>query len=120
MLLGLSAALTAALLFGAGSIVQAIASRHIPLTDGLHPRLVRNLLRQPFFLAAMALNLTGFCFHLIALRSIPLFLAQSGIAASLVFTALLAVLIFHDHLGGGDWCAVAAVTGGLAMLAASA
>jgi drug/metabolite transporter (DMT)-like permease len=119
MLLGLGAALTAAALFGSASIVQAVAVRRIPRSTGLSARLVGQLLRQPLFLTAMALNLVGFSMHLIALRSIPLFLAQAGIAASLAVTALLAVRIFGDRLGPSDWAAVAGTCLGLALLAAS-
>jgi drug/metabolite transporter (DMT)-like permease len=120
VLLGLGAALTAAALFGGGSIVQAIAVRRLPDSGGLSLRLVGQLLTEPVFIAAIALNLVGFSMHLIALRSIPLFLAQSGIAASLAVTALLAVRIFHDQLGPSDWAAVVAVCLGLALLASSA
>ncbi len=119
MLVGLGAALTAAVLFGCGSIVQAIAVRRLPPSSGLSANLVFELLTEPVFLLAMALNLVGFGAHLVALRSIPLFLAQSGIAASLAVTALLAVWIFGDELGPLDWAAVAAVCAGLALLAAS-
>ncbi|MBA2558672.1 MAG: hypothetical protein H0V07_02075 [Propionibacteriales bacterium] len=120
MLVGLGAALTAAVLFGTASVVQAIAVRRLPTSGALSARLVAQLLSEPLFLAAVALNLVGFAMHLIALRSIPLFLAQSGIAFSLAVTALLAVRIFGDHLGTSDWVAVAAVCAGLALLAAAA
>jgi drug/metabolite transporter (DMT)-like permease len=119
MLLGLGAALSAAALFGSASIVQASAVRRIPRSSGLSARLVAELLAQPLFLAAMALNLIGFSLHLVALRSIPLFLAQAGIAASLAVTALLAVRVFGDHLGPADWAAVVGTCIGLALLAAS-
>jgi drug/metabolite transporter (DMT)-like permease len=120
MLLGLGSALVAACLFGTGSIVQTIAARNVPLSAGASHRLVVGLVRQPIFLASITLNLCGFVFHLIALRTIPLFLAQSGIAASLAVTALLAVRVFDDPLGSRDWIAVAAVCIGLAVLATSA
>jgi drug/metabolite transporter (DMT)-like permease len=116
---GLGAALLAASLFGTGSIVQAIAVRRLPTSSGLSPRLVLDLLSEPMFVLAIAVNLAGFSMHLVALRTIPLFLAQSGIAASLAVTALLAVRIFGDELGPLDWAAVVAVCVGLAMLAAS-
>jgi drug/metabolite transporter (DMT)-like permease len=119
MLIGLGSALIAAVLFGAGSIVQAIAARNVPLSAGASHRLVLGLLRQRVFLASIGLNLFGFVFHLIALRTIPLFLAQSGIAASLAVTALLAMRVFHEPLGRRDWTAVAAVCVGLAVLATS-
>lgn len=120
MLLGLGSALIAAVLFGVGSILQTIASRNVALSVGLSHQLVLGLLRQRVFLGALAVNLTGFAFHLVALRTIPLFLAQSGIAASLAVTALLAMRFFDDPLGARDWTAVAAVCVGLALLALSA
>ncbi len=119
MLLGFCAALAAAVLFGSASIVQATAVRRIPRSAGLSTRLVVELLGQPLFLVAMAMNLVGFSLHLVALRSIPLFLAQAGIAASLAVTALLAVRVHDDQLGRADWAAVAGTCVGLALLAAS-
>jgi drug/metabolite transporter (DMT)-like permease len=119
VLLGFCAALAAAVLFGSASIVQATAVRRIPRSAGLSTRLVVELLGQPLFLIAMAMNLVGFSLHLVALRSIPLFLAQSGIAASLAVTALLAVRVHDDRLERADWVAVAGTCVGLALLAAS-
>jgi drug/metabolite transporter (DMT)-like permease len=119
VLLGFCAALAAAVLFGSASIVQATAVRRIPRSAGLSTRLVVELLGQPLFLIAMAMNLVGFSLHLVALRSIPLFLAQAGIAASLAVTALLAVRVHDDELQRADWAAVAGTCVGLALLAAS-
>jgi drug/metabolite transporter (DMT)-like permease len=119
VLLGLGAALAAAVFFGSASIVQATAVRRIPRTSGLSTRLVVELLGQPLFLLAMAMNLVGFSLHLVALRSIPLFLAQAGIAASLAVTALLAVRVHDDELERADWAAVVGTCVGLALLAAS-
>jgi drug/metabolite transporter (DMT)-like permease len=119
VLLGFCAALAAAVLFGSASIVQATAVRRIPRSAGLSTRLVVELLGQPLFLIAMAMNLVGFSLHLVALRSIPLFLAQAGIAASLAVTALLAVRVHDDRLERADWAAVAGTCVGLALLAAS-
>jgi drug/metabolite transporter (DMT)-like permease len=119
VLLGFCAALAAAVLFGSASIVQATAVRRIPRSAGLSTRLVVELLGQPLFVIAMAMNLVGFSLHLVALRSIPLFLAQAGIAASLAVTALLAVRVHDDRLERADWAAVAGTCVGLALLAAS-
>ena len=120
MLLGLGAALAAAVVFGGSSILQAVGSRKVDSGDNLGPRLALALLRQPAFVAALLLNLLGFLLHLVAVRSLPLFLAQGGIAASLVITALLAVRVFHDQLSGTEWAAIVAITVGLALLTASA
>lgn len=124
MVLGLGAALGAAALFGIAAILQAVGSRRVPTESELDPRrfakFVLALLRQPPFLAALALNLTGFGLHFVALRILPLYLAQAGIAASLVVTALLATRLMSDQLSALEWSAVVAVCIGLGLLAASA
>lgn len=120
VLLGLAAALAAAGVFGGSAILQAIGSRRVANDSGLSVRTAALLLRQPAFLAALLLNLLGFLLHLVAVRLLPLFLAQAGIAASLAVTALLAMRFFHDRLSRVDWAAIAAVCVGLALLTAAA
>ncbi|TDD28472.1 hypothetical protein E1218_07255 [Kribbella turkmenica] len=124
MVLGLGAALGAAVVFGIAAILQAVGSRKVPTESELNPRrlggFVIALLKQPAFLAALALNLVGFGLHFVALRLLPLYLAQAGIAASLVVTALLATRLMSDQLSGLEWSAVVAVCVGLGLLAVSA
>jgi drug/metabolite transporter (DMT)-like permease len=115
MVLGLSAALSAAVVFGFAAVLQARAVRRVRAPDA--PRLLLLLLREPLFLASVALSLFGFCLHLVAVRTIPLYLAQAGIAGSLAVTALLAVALIHERLTNADWAAVVAITVGLAVLA---
>jgi len=107
-------------MFGSAAIVQSVASRRVTSTEQLGVGLVLALIREPVFLTAISMNLVGFGFHLVALRTVPLFLAQSGIAASLAVTAVLAVRVFHDPLSSTDWAAVVAVCAGLTLLASSA
>jgi drug/metabolite transporter (DMT)-like permease len=124
MVLGLGAALGAAVLFGVGAIMQAVGSRKVPTESELNPRrfgeFVVALLKQPAFLGALALNLAGFGLHFVALRLLPLYLAQAGIAVSLVVTALLATRLMSDQLSTLEWSAVAGVVVGLGLLAVSA
>lgn len=120
MLPGLAAALGAALVFGVAAVVQAIGARQVPTASNLDPRLLVRLLRRPMLLAAIGLNFVGFVLHLIALRLLPLYLAQAGIAASLVVTAALAVRLFDDRLSALDWAAVVAVAVGLGLLVQAA
>jgi len=119
VLIGLLAALAGAVVFGVAAIAQAVAARTLPI-GGLSPALVLGLLRQPVFIAAVVLNLVGFVLHLVALRLLPLFLAQAGISASLAVTALLAVWYFGDRLGTLERAAIGAVCVGLAVLSAAA
>ncbi|HEX2806734.1 MAG TPA: hypothetical protein VHN80_11245, partial [Kineosporiaceae bacterium] len=120
MLLGLGAALAAAVLYGVAAILQATGARRVQAAEGLDPRVMLRIMRQPAAASALGLMLVGFLLHLLAVRLVPLFLAQAGIAASLVVTALLAVLLFGDRLSRTEWIAVAAVFGGLVLLAVSA
>jgi drug/metabolite transporter (DMT)-like permease len=124
VVLGLGAALGAAVLFGVASILQAVGSRKVPTESELDPRrlggFVVSLLRQPAFLGALVLNLAGFGLHFVALRHLPLYLAQAGIAVSLVVTALLATRLMSDQLSALEWSAVISVCVGLGLLAVSA
>jgi drug/metabolite transporter (DMT)-like permease len=120
VVLGLGAALTAAVLYGVASILQAIGARKVPSSEGFDPKIIGQLLRQPAYLGALAMTLFGFLFHLYAVRTLPLFLAQTGIAVSLVVTALLAVRLFGEQLSAMEWAAVAGVVIGLVLLSASA
>jgi drug/metabolite transporter (DMT)-like permease len=123
LILGLGAALGAAVVFGIASILQAVGSRKVPTGSELDPRrfgsFVVALLKQPAWLGALVLQLAGFGLHFVALRLLPLYLAQAGIAVSLVVTALLATRLMADRLSAIEWGAVVAVCGGLGLLAVS-
>ncbi len=120
MLLGLGAALAAAVAFGVAAVLQGIGVRNVESTAGVDPRLLVRLLRQPTFVVALALNGFGFVMHLSALQVLPLFLVQAVIAASVVVTAVVAVLVLGARLSRLEWTAVATVCLGLALLAPSA
>lgn len=121
MLSPLAAALGAALVYGYAAVLQGRAvARRAPAADGLDPRLLLVLLRDPAFGASVLLNLTGFGMHVVALQSLPLFLVQVALASSVAVTAVLSVQLLRQHLTGRQWCAVAAVCAGLALLAVSA
>jgi drug/metabolite transporter (DMT)-like permease len=120
MLLGLVAVAAAAGVFGAAAICQARAARAVPFTVATDPRLLLGLVRTPIFWLAIALNLLGFVLHVVALRLLPLFVAQAGISASLAVTALLAVRLLGDRLAPVERLAVAGVCVGLALLSMAA
>lgn len=105
---------------GTGVLLQARAAREVSAVPGLDVGLLARLLRRPAYLAAMVLVLLGFASAALALRSLPVFLVQSGRAASLAVTAGLAAVVLGERLHRRDVAAVAAVFGGLVILAASA
>ncbi len=120
MLLPLSAAAVAAVAYGAAALLQAVAARREPQVHGVDPSLLLRMLRHPEFAAALALNAGGFVLHVIAVRGLPLFLAQVVISSSVAVTALLGVRVLHVHLTRSALAAVVAVCAGLASLTASA
>jgi drug/metabolite transporter (DMT)-like permease len=118
---GLVCALFAAICYGVASTVQAVAAREA--TDdrrGVDPRLLFRLLGQWRYLSSIALDVLGFVGQITALRSLPLFVVQATMAASIVVTALVAIRWFDMRLSRPEWASVAVVCVGLAMLGASA
>lgn len=120
MVLGLGCALVAAVLYGFAAVLQATGARQVARTPGLDPRVMFRVLRHPPAVLALVLLMVGFVLHLVAVRLLPLFLAQTGIAVSLVITAVLAVVAFGERLSAVEWTAVGGVFAGLLLLSASA
>ena len=107
MVVGLGAALMAAVLFGVGAVMQAVAARR------------HGLLSLMMALVA-GIYVIGWLLHLVAIARTPLYVAQVGTAMSLAVTALLASSVVGEPLGRRHWVAIGAQTGGLALLALAA
>lgn len=121
MILSLTAALAAALVFGVAAVLQGIAvARVAPKGDGVDPRLLLRLLREAPFVITVLLNLFGFVLHVVALQELPLFLVQVALASAVAVTAVLSVLVLKTPLRRRQWGAVLAVCAGLGLLALSA
>ena len=121
MWVGLISALFAALCYGVASTVQAVVAQSTEDDKhGVDPRLLVRLLRQWKYLASLALDLVGLAAQIAALRTLPLFLVQAALSASIAVTAVLAVRWFGVRLAAIEWSAVAIVCAGLALLGFSA
>lgn len=107
MLLGLSAALLAAALFGVVAVVQAAVVR-------------RQGLFSPMIVLVVVIYVAGWALHFVAIKELPLYLAQVGVGSSLVVTALVAAKVMGEPLDSLQWTAVAAMAGGLGLLAVAA
>jgi hypothetical protein len=105
--LGLSAALLAAVIFGVVSVLQAAVVR-------------RQGLFSPRMLFVVGVYLTGWVLHVVAIAQLPLYLAQVGVASSLVVTALVASSVMGEPLTALHWAAVVAMVLGLGLLAVAA
>jgi drug/metabolite transporter (DMT)-like permease len=107
VLLGLTAALLAAAIFGCVAVAQAAVIR-------------KRGLFSPVMVWVLVAYLVGWLLHLVAIGELPLYLAQVGVGASLVVTALVASFVMGEPLDGRHWAAVAAMAAGLTLLAVSA
>ena len=107
MVLGLVAALGAAVLFGGAAVAQAIAVRHSGLVSW---RMV----------GVSGIYLLGWVLHLVAISRLPLYLAQMAIGASLAVTALIASRVVHEPLERRHWVAIGGMVLGFAMLISAA
>lgn len=103
MVVGLLAALGAAVLFGSAGVLQAVAVR-------------RTGLLNPLMLVVGLGYLLGWGLHLVAIALLPLYLAQMAIGGSLAVTALIAAHVVHEPLGRTDWAAIAGMVAGFCVL----
>ena len=106
----------AALLYGAGSILQAMGARRSVASTGGTAAVVRH---WPY-LAGLGLDLGGWLLSLVAARSLPLFAVQAVLAGSVAVTVILAAVVFGFHVNRRDLAAVAAVTVALVLVGMSA
>ena len=88
-LLPLAGTVVAAVCFGVASVLESVGARRVPLATRLDAALLVRLARQPTYALGLALDVVGFALTAWALRSLPLFVVQAGVAASLAVTAVV-------------------------------
>lgn len=115
------ATLLFAVVAGLAAVLQAHVVRHLPRpeNDGLRTS-VHAALTSPLLWTVIALYLAGWLLHVVSIDRLPLFLSQSGVAASLAITALGAAYWLGERLSRRHWTAIVAVVVGLAMLVGAA
>lgn len=119
MVPGLVSALAAAVLYGAGTVLQAVGVRRVPAAAPGVSTWAR--VRAGWLYAVgLLLDALGFLASLAALRTLPLFVVESAIASSVAVTAVLAVAFLGVRLTRTEIAALVAVGVGLVALAAAA
>lgn len=116
--LGVAGGLGAALVFGLAAVAQARAVRRAPSPGASLGGFVAHGLRDATMWGVGLAYLGGFGLHTLAIRHLPLYLAQTLIAMSLPVTAV-AVRLLGEHLSRTGWLAVAAVSTGTVLVGAS-
>lgn len=113
-------AMTAAVLYGAGAALQQRQAAAAPGQAAGRPRLLLLLIRRPWWLIGIAVELGGFTTHALALRTGPLTIVQMLVASSLLFSVATVRLWSGRRLGWTAWLAVLAVIAGIASFVALA
>jgi hypothetical protein len=119
VILGLVAALAAAVAYGVASVLQAVGSRRLA-TGAPDARLLLRLLRSAPYVAGLALDAAGFAATVVALRVLPLFVVESAVASSVGVTALVAARWLGARLLRPERIALVVLGVGLVLLASSA
>ncbi|ALG83353.1 hypothetical protein [Gordonia phthalatica] len=112
MVLGIIAAVVAALGFGTASVLQARAADQTETAF--------SAMLQPLFLAGMALDGIGFVGTAVASRTLPLFLSGPIVSSNLVVTAVLAAVLLKVTLTRRDIVGIGVVMVALVTLALTA
>lgn len=113
------AAVAAAVSYGVATVLQAVGVRR---TTVLRPgvALGARVAAQAPYVAGLGLDLVGFLLAVVALQSLPLFLVQSLLAASVGVTAVVAVAFAGARLHRRETLALVTLVIGLVLLAVSA
>lgn len=120
MHLGLVGAFAAAVCYGVGSVLQSVGARRATASRGVDVRLFGRLARQAPYVAGLSVDLVGFAASVYALRTLPLFLVQAAVAASIGVTALVAAQWLGLRLSRPEVGTLIGLGAGLILLALAA
>jgi drug/metabolite transporter (DMT)-like permease len=95
------AAVVGAASFGLASAIQQRATKQVPTTGTLDPRLLLELVRRPVWVLGIGTVIVGLGLQLVALAFGPLVLVQPLLVTGVLFGAVFSALLAHrrvDHL----------------------
>ena len=115
-LLGLAAAIVAAILFNVGIALQAIEARRSPKSLSLKVGLVGYLLQRPLWLLGAALGIVGFGPQLVGLAYAPFAAVQTALTAGLALLLFIAVRYLGEHVDRTALVGVALLIAGVALV----
>jgi drug/metabolite transporter (DMT)-like permease len=95
------AAVAGAASFGLASAVQQRATKEVPTTGTLDPRLLLELVRRPVWVLGIGTVIVGLSLQLVALAYGPLVLVQPLLVTGVLFGAVFSAVLAHrrvDHL----------------------
>lgn len=118
ILLGVIASIGAALLLSSGTILQALASRRLPGSDGeVELSLLTRLARRPLWLAGTVVGYLAFPLQLLALKHAPLVLVQPVHACGILLVLIAGARLLGERIGLADALGAVTIVGGLGLIA---
>lgn len=125
MILGFLCVVLAAVLSGAGSVLESVGTRKAAVAagDGAagdRPPATREVARQPLYWIGIVIDLSGFVAAAAAMQYLPLFLVQACVASSVGVTALLSRFWLGTRMTTWSRSSLVIMVGGLIALAVSA
>jgi drug/metabolite transporter (DMT)-like permease len=115
-LLGLAAAIVAAILFNLGIALQALEARRSPKSLSLKVGLLGHLLQRPLWLLGAALGIIGIGPQLLALAYAPFPVVQTALTAGLVLLLVIAVRYLGERVDRTALIGVALLIAGVALV----
>ncbi len=117
MFLGLSLALTCAIVTNASFLLRQRGAVESPDVDARHPlRSARDLFASRWWTIGWLAAAAAWMLHVGALAVLELSVVQAVVAGGLVFLAVLAERFFGFHLGRRQWAGLTITAAGLAVL----
>lgn len=92
------AAVAGAASFGLASAVQQRATKEVPTTGTLNPRLILELIQRPVWVLGVGTVIVGLSLQLVALAFGPLVLVQPLLVTGVLFGAVFSALLAHRRV----------------------
>jgi drug/metabolite transporter (DMT)-like permease len=119
MVIGVSLAVLASLLFNAGIVVQAQEAREVSSEHGLRLSLLGRLVRRPRWLLGTALGALAVPLQVVALLFAPVTAVQPAETAGLVLLLFLGSRLLGERVGRREVMAVVGIGVGIAAIVAA-
>jgi len=120
LVLGLTAAIAASLLFNAGLVLQALEARREPPELALRLQLLLVLVKRWRWTLGLVLGLVGVAPQVLALAKAPFVVVQPALTVGLLVVLAAGMRTLGERVGIQVWLGVAAIIGGVALIASGA
>lgn len=98
LVVAVPAAIAGAACMGLASAAQSRATKQVPDTATLHPRLLWHLVREPIWLIGIGATVIGLSLQVVSLAFGPLLLVQPLLVCALPFASFFAALLAHHRV----------------------